>query len=99
MSRDRSNGMGSIYKRKSDGRWVAAMKLPNGKRKVFYGRREADVVEQLKKAHAALDSGTLVTARRQTVKAFLETWLEQSVRPRVRPSTFQSYELDVRLHL
>ena len=36
---------------------------------------------------------------RQTVGQFLSRWLEDSARPSVRPTTFQSYQSYVRLHL
>ena len=37
----RANGEGSVYRRKSDGRWVGSLSLPDGTRKVFYGKKQS----------------------------------------------------------
>ncbi len=36
---------------------------------------------------------------RQTVGQFLQRWLEDSVRPGLRPKTYVTYEMYVRVHL
>ena len=41
MSR-RSRGEGSIYQRESDGKWVGAVTLENGRRRVVYGATQRD---------------------------------------------------------
>src|SRR5687767_4292189 len=45
--RTRGNGEGSVYKRSSDGIWVAALTLPSGRRKVVYGQTKAIAVTKL----------------------------------------------------
>jgi hypothetical protein len=39
----RANSEGSIYKRESDGKWVGAVTLPGGRRKVIYGTTRKEV--------------------------------------------------------
>ncbi len=39
----RANGEGSIYQRKSDGKWVGSISLDKGQRKVFYGKTKKEV--------------------------------------------------------
>jgi integrase len=93
--RTRGNGEGSIYKRSSDGIWCGAFHLPNGKRKVVYGRTKADVLA--KRAKAEKNGGTL-TDERQTVGTFLDRWFEQA-KGNLRPSTCRTYESLIRVHL
>jgi hypothetical protein len=49
--RRRANGEGTVYRRASDGLYVAALVLPDGTRKVMYGKTER---EALAKRRAAL---------------------------------------------
>jgi integrase len=101
MSR-RGNNEGSIYRR-ADGRWAATVQLgwEEGKRrrKTFYGKTRRDVQEQLTIALRDLQRGLPISTERQTLGQFLAYWLVESVRPTVRPRTFQSYEELVRLHI
>lgn len=46
-----------------------------------------------------VEKQTYVPPTRQTVGAFLDEWLETSVKPSVKPRTYARYESDVRLHI
>jgi len=46
----RGNGAGSIYRRKSDRKWVGSVSLGPGQRKVFYGKTQKEVQEKVNKA-------------------------------------------------
>ena len=98
----RGRNEGSIYQRK-DGRWAAAIDLgwQNGKRrrKHYLGSTRAEVHKKLIKALRDLDQGIAPPSDRLTVGAYLETWLEESAKPKVRPLTYESYSCLVRLHL
>jgi integrase len=48
---------------------------------------------------ADLQKGLPVVQEKQTVKQYLEWWLENVAKPRVRPLTYRSYEQNVRLYL
>jgi integrase len=102
MARKRGRNEGSIYKR-ADGRWCAVVDLGwadgKRKRKYLYGETRAEVAEQLTKTLRDKAQGLPVATERQTVGRFLERWLQDSVKANVRPRTFESYELTVRLHL
>jgi integrase len=93
----RDRGDGSIYTR-ADGRFVGSLRLPNGKRKDFYGKTKQEVKEKLKKAQAQMEQGTLVTAKQQSVASYLEYWLtiKQS---NVRASTVVSYRGIIHNHI
>lgn len=100
--RKRGQGEGSIYKRK-DGRWTAAVNLgyQGGKlkRKYIYGKTRAEVAEKLPVELRNAQQGTSISTERQSLKQFLERWLTDCVKPSVRPSTFISYEQQVRVHI
>ena len=86
----RGHGEGSIYQRK-DGRWTAAITLENRKRKTFYGKTRKDVQEQLTKALHDQQQGTLAMGPKQSVKQYLEKWLEEVHRPTIRYRTYKRY--------
>lgn len=88
----RGNGEGSIYQRKSDGKWVGSVTLENRKRKVFYGNTRREVQEKMKVALREQQQGTLITAPQQTLKAYLEYWLEDVHKPNIRISTYVKYK-------
>src|SRR5688572_4610787 len=99
----RSSGMGSVYRRKSDGRWVAALSSgPRGNRTtiVRYApkgdntRRAArELLEELRSLERPEASG------RMTLSAFLRSWLDSAGRRSLKPSTWRTYDIAVRLHI
>jgi integrase len=91
-------GGGSIYQRKSDGLWCAA--VSNGKhQKRMYGKTRAEVKAKLAAIQVELNRGRLPAGRTPTVAEFLRSWLETSVRPRLRPLTYAGYRVNVEKHL
>lgn len=88
-------GEGSVYRRKSDGRWVATISRgPRGQRQVttVYRRTKAD-------AKAALDELKMLngrTDRRLTVSAYLARWLRDAD---VRATTKHGYQAVIDNHL
>ena len=71
----RGHGEGSVYQRK-DGRWVASITLEHRKRKYFYGDTRKEVQGQLKVALHEQQQGMLATGPQQTMKVYLENWIE-----------------------
>lgn len=88
----RGHGEGTIYQRK-DGRWVASITLENRKRKAFYGRTRKEVQEKLRVALNEQKQGILATGPQQTVRQFLEQWLEEVHKQLLRPSTYKAYRM------
>ena len=88
--KQRGHGEGSIYQRK-DGRWAASITLEGGKRKTFYGKTRREVHEKLQKALQEQQQGILVTGPQQTMKQYLEHWLERVHKPTIRLSTYIKY--------
>ena len=82
----RGNGEGSITRRK-DGRWMGRYTVytSNGpKQKAIYGKTRAEVAEKLTKTMADRDGGLVFDAGNLTVGEYLERWLSDSVRDKVR---------------
>lgn len=98
----RGQGEGSIYKRK-DGRWAGAVSLGyvggKLKRKAVYGRTRKAVQDRMTRLLNDQQTGLPVVGEKQRVGDFLADWLENWVRPSVKPKTFSSYSDTVRLHL
>jgi integrase len=103
MQKKRGSDEGSIFQRQ-DGRWCAIISLgrrENGKRnrKCFYGRTQADVQAKLLKARSDHSRGLPVAFERQTVKEFLTTWLEQSLKPSAKPRSYESFSTIAKKHI
>src|SRR4030088_266884 len=96
MARRRGHGEGSIFKRKVGGKvvgWTAVLDLgfENGKRKrlALYGRERSDVQVKLDEERAKLRRGLTVGGPKLTTAQWLERWLRDVAKPKVRPSTFR----------
>lgn len=104
MARRRGSGEGSIYRRDSDGMWVAAVELPRGvdgkrRRKVIVRKDKASVVRAMREAQADLErQGDLPTSS-PTVEQWLTHWLANVSAKRVRPKTQYEREGDVRRYI
>jgi integrase len=103
MASRRGHGEGAIYQRESDGKWCASVDLGflNGKRrrKIIYGKTRKEVADKLKALHRDQAAGLDIAPSQQTVKAFLETWLEQTVKRFNRPRTYDKYAADIKYHI
>jgi integrase len=94
----RGNSEGSVYKR-ADGRWAASVSLTGGKRKSYYGSSREEVAIKLVGALKAKLDGLPAVGERQSLGQFLTHWLENSLRPSVRDSTYRGYESKLRMHV
>jgi len=96
MPKRRANHEGTIYKRQ-DGRWVASVTLPGGKRKSFYGQTRQEVAQKLTVGLKARLDGVPLPSEQLKVRRYLQEWL-QGAQPTVRPSTWRRYEQLLRVH-
>jgi len=67
---------GSVYRRKSDGRWVAQYRDANDKIRYIYRRTKADAKKALREALQDRDDG-YVPADKLTVGKYLGAWMEE----------------------
>lgn len=99
----RAANEGSVYQRKSDGRWVGTIHLGyeggRRRRKTVYGATQKEVVQRVRALQSDVDQGITIS-NPETLKlgTYLLTWLEV-IRESIRPSTFESYSSWVRLYL
>lgn len=95
----RANGDGSVYRRKSDGRWVAS-RMHRGRRFVRYAPRRENTrkaaLAALEELSRTLDAVGSVPSRRLTVAAYLQSWLADMD---LAPRTVKRYGQIVDLHL
>ncbi len=103
MARQRKKsvrGGGSVFLRK-DGRWEAKFKVEaTGKYKSLYAATEKEAYKLLEDAKYQQKQGTLATGRDQTVKQFLEYWLEDVEKPATRRlNTYINTKYVVNVHL
>ena len=104
MPKRRANGEGNIRKRK-DGRWEGRYTVGHdpetGKAiiKNVLGKTQAEVKEKLKKAieeNVGIDYGR---AKTYTVGSWLEVWVENYARVKLRPSTFKTSQGFLKNHI
>ena len=102
MARRGANGEGTIYRRK-DGRYEGALWVltTEGKRKRLrlYGANRAEVHAKITDAKVQDQHGIPTADKAWRLGNYLDYWLEQVVRPNLRPTTYDLYESDVRLYL
>ena len=94
----RGQGEGS-FRVRPDGRHEVRFTLPDGTRMSAYGKTRAEVRLKMKEAVEKAAKGIDLRAEKQTLGAYLDAWLEDVVRPRLRPSTMKSYRWLVEGHI
>lgn len=99
----RTKGDGSLFKRK-DGMWIGRMELPrggDGKRKYRYvsSKNRNEAMRKLKKLRAEVDAGKIAVTSSATVEQWLNRWLPEIHRRKLRPGTYDGYESTIRLHI
>ncbi|MFF0546898.1 tyrosine-type recombinase/integrase [Nocardia thailandica] len=102
----RAAGEGSLYQRRRDGMWVGRIELPPspaGERqrsKPVYSKDRATVVAKLGELKEAAAKGMLQQSdTRLTVGAYLEDWLEEVAKPRMKPHAWKSYRSAVKTRI
>jgi integrase len=89
---------GTIRQR-PDGRWEARWRAGDGRQRSIYGVTRKDVQDRLRKALEASDNGIKPVDGRLTTGGYLEAWIRDSVRPRLRVATAHSYGQVVDLYV
>lgn len=102
MAGRRANGEGSIYRRR-DGRYEAAAYFltTSGvwKRRRFYAATRTEAHDKLVAAQTQSQQGIRLPEKDWKLGDYLDYWLANVVRPNRKPSTYERYEVAVRLHI
>lgn len=96
-ARKRGNNEGSISQY-ADGRWVARVTLPDGRRRAYYAKTRHDAARKLAEAQHGVNRGVVEPPGRLTFGDFAASWLRAS-RSAVRLTTWATYERYLRLHV
>jgi integrase len=102
VAKKRGNGEGGITRHKKSGLYMAryTVQTPTGpKRKTIYGKEREEVAEKLIEALSNRNKGLIFEGEDQTLSAYLDRWLNGSVKGSVKPSTYESYERMIRNHI
>jgi integrase len=97
--RHRAIGTGSLYYREDRKRWVAQIILENGKTKQRYCKTQEEAADALNEMLYEQKRGMLATGPQQTVKQFMEYWLEEVHKPTIRISSFVEYRRILNNHI
>lgn len=93
----RDRGMGSVYQRKSDGRWVGYVTLPDDpitgkrRRRVVTAKYKNDVIKKLRAVRAEVDAKGDVPTANPTLNKWLDLWLARYVDAKLKPRTAEDY--------
>ena len=95
MASRRRKGEGAIFQR-ADGRWVGRIELPtrdgSRRRKEVSAASHSDLMAKLRKERQHLETHGDLNTGNETVRQYLDYWMENVAQQRVRPTTFRTYE-------
>ena len=74
-------------------------KTGKAKRRSFYGKRRKDVVEKMQKVQSELSKGAYTEPSKELFKTWLDKWLESYKKGSLKPTTYDSYESRIRVHI
>jgi integrase len=96
----RSHGEGDAprYRARED-RWISALTLPDGRRRVFYGRTSDEARRKRDRARAQVERGLPLPDERLTVGAWLRQWFDQIHAREIKPSTIRAQRTILQRHL
>ena len=92
-----ARGNGTVRQRKN-GTWEARC-VVDGKRRSFYGERQSDAIKAMRAAKSDEDEGVYFEPTRLTVADWLDTWLEEYIKPSAKPLTYTSYRSRTQTHI
>ncbi|EGO65408.1 tyrosine-type recombinase/integrase [Acetonema longum] len=103
MAGRRSNGEGTAYYNEARQRWEAQAPYKDAggqpKRKKFTGKTQKEVNRKKKEFLDNLEDGLLPEADKLTVGVWLDRWLADFVKPRVRTKTYEKYESCIKSYI
>ncbi len=92
----RSHHEGSVFYVPGRERWVAEVSIAAGKRKRFYCKSKQEAIRKRNEALRELERGTLATGPRRKLGEYLEDWLENVHKRKLRVGTYVNYKKLVR---
>jgi integrase len=79
----RANGEGSVYQR-ADGRWVGALSMDEGRRRMVYAATQREARAKLRELQRQLEDGVSAPAGKAlTLGSYLDTWVTVTLQSRL----------------
>lgn len=94
----RGHNEGSLFRRTRDGRWVAIVTMPDGRRRSRSAASKTEAGAHLRELLRQRDAAVTRDPRAERVGPYLRRWLDD-VRPHLAPSTWRKHESICRVHL
>ena len=88
----RGHNEGTVYYDPDRDRWVAQITLETGKRKKFRFKTKQEAIKKKNEALRELEQGTLATGSQRKLGEYLEDWLENTHKSRLRLGTYINYQ-------
>lgn len=97
MKQRNAKGGGSVRQR-PNGTWEARCTI-DGKRRSFYGERQADALKAMRAAQKSGDDGTYFEPKKVQLSQWLDLWLEEYIAPSSKPLTSTTYQSRIETHI
>lgn len=97
MTKRNARGNGSVRQR-DNGTWEARC-IINGKRRIFYGEKQSEVLKAMRAAQKASDDGIYFEPAKLSLSKWFDIWLEEYVKPSAKPLTYTTYKSRVETHI
>ncbi len=88
----RGHNEGSVYYWEARKRWVAEITTSFGQRKKFYCKTKQEALKKKNDALRELEQGALAIGPQQKLKDYLDDWIENVHKDKVRISTYVKYQ-------
>lgn len=92
----RGHNEGSVYYDASKDRWVAEVTIETGKRKKFRFKTKQEAVRKKNETLREVEQGTLATGAPRKLGEYLEDWLENTHKSKLRLGTYINYKKLIR---
>ena len=92
----RGHNEGSVFYLASRDRWVVDVSLGPGKRKRFYCKTKQEALRKKNEALREVEQGTLATGPQRKLGEYLEDWLENVHKDKLRVSSYVKYKKLIR---
>src|SRR5215510_5259767 len=99
MGRRRSRGEGSIYKLKGRDLWASTITLPDGSRKVQYGKTQKEARDKHQTALSQLRQGMLSKGDTVTLGEYMTNYMQTVGKQTLRPRTQEMYASFLKVHI
>ncbi|HEU5380512.1 MAG TPA: site-specific integrase [Ktedonobacteraceae bacterium] len=94
--RRRGHQEGSVYYDKASGRWVAVISVETGKRKKVYCKTKQEAIRKRNEMLRELERGVLATGPQRRLGEYIQDWLENTHKSKLRLSVYLNYKKHVR---